>query len=147
MNKIIRGIFSIAGIILLSSILLVSGAHSQTNITECGQDINAPGNYVLTNDLIGGPTCINITANNVVFDGAGYLIHTNLPPNGTHGIVVTNAGDVTIENTVLSNWEYGIECNWSNPGQIINNKLSANTIAIYLDNSVPVSYTHLRAHE
>lgn len=134
MNKIIREIFSIAGIILLSSMFLVSGAQSQTSISRCG-DIFAPGAYVLTQDISGGSTCINIKASHVVLDGAGHMISTTLPIIGTRGIVVTGASDVTIENTAFSNWELGIEYNLSDRGHIINNKLSKNTIAIYLDSA------------
>lgn len=134
MNKMIREIFSIVGIILLSSIFLVSGAQSQTSINSC-RDIFAPGDYVLTQNISGGPICINIFASHVVLDGAGHMINTNFPIIGTRGIVVTEATDVTIENTALSNWELGIEYNFSDRGHIINNKFSKNTIAIYFDSA------------
>src|SRR3989338_4991527 len=46
----------------------------QTPISSC-TTINSSGTYVLTTNILNSAsTCINITTNNVIFDGAGYTI-------------------------------------------------------------------------
>lgn len=137
MNKIKNEIFRVTGIMLLFSVLIVGGAQSQTNINSC-TTINASGDYVLNQNILNSPNnaCIVITASNVIFNGAGHTIDgSGSSPNGTKGIIVTGFNNVTVENTILTNWEFDILYYGVNAGNIIGNNVSLANYGIFLDSS------------
>jgi parallel beta-helix repeat protein len=136
MNKIKNEIFRVTGIMLLFSVLIVGGAQSQT-INSC-TTINASGEYVLNQDILNSSNnvCIDITASNVIFNGAGHVIDgSGASPNGTKGIIVTGFNNVTVENTILTNWEFDILYYGVNAGNIIGNNVSLANYSIYLESS------------
>lgn len=130
-------IFRITGTILLF-LFLMGGAQSQP-ISSCGSIIN-PGDYFLTQDIISGPSdqiCISITSDNVSFNGNGHIIDgSGTFPNGTKGIFVNGADNVTIENTTLKNWEFDILYSGVFMGNIINNNVSSANYGIFLEATV-----------
>ena len=137
MSKIKNEIFRITGIMLLFLVLIVGGAQSQTNINSC-TTINVSGDYVLNQDIIGSSNnaCIVITSSDVIFNGAGHIIDgSGSSPNGTKGIIVTISDNVTVENTVLKNWEFDILYYGANAGNIIGNNVSLANYGIFLDSS------------
>ena len=86
---------------LLAMIFLISFANADGNISACGL-IDASGTYTLINNLVGeGDSCINIDANDVIFDGNGYYIDGN-ETFGNLAIDITNVMNVTIKNLLIS---------------------------------------------
>ena len=91
-------------------LLLVGGAGAAMPISAC-TTISLPGTYVLTQNIVDSTvsSCITITANNVIFDGAGFTIAGGGNGNGVY--VVSNSGlltNVTVKNLKVTNWNYGI---------------------------------------
>jgi parallel beta-helix repeat protein len=88
---------------------------SATDIDNCIV-IDKPGYYRLTRDIIDttAEVCINITVNNVIFDGGGHLIDSatsNVSGHWRYGIRLYNASspgnplrNVTIMNVKLRDW-------------------------------------------
>ncbi len=111
-------------------------AGAQTNISSC-TDITMPGKYTLNQDIIhsANSVCINITSSDVIFDGMGHIIDgSGSYPNGTIGIVAEDypnlISNVTVENTTLTNWEYGIIYEAADNGNVTNNNMSSNNYGI-----------------
>lgn len=77
--------------------------------------IDEPGGYELTQDLTEkSETCIEITSDDVVFDGQGNLIEgdTSDTQAGAAGILVSGDGEltnVTVRNVVVQQWRGGID--------------------------------------
>src|SRR3990172_5345884 len=102
-------------VIITSLVLLFANStEAQTNISNC-IEISSQGEYVLNSNLTNSTTCIKITSNDVIFDGAGYRINGTGWINGTtgkldtKGISVENSlTNVTVKNITLTNWYYGI---------------------------------------
>ncbi|WP_410767334.1 right-handed parallel beta-helix repeat-containing protein [Haloferax sp. DFSO60] len=75
--------------------------------------ITQSGTYTLGKDIEhGGGThlseaCIQINADNVVFDGRG-LILGGKGVSDTSGIVAQNVRNVTVKNVTVTRWDYGI---------------------------------------
>jgi len=84
--------------------------------------IDAPGHYVLTGDLTGSHTCLEITADGVTFDGMGYTIEgvDVSDDEAQYGILVNGADDVTIENVTLSGWDIGLSYREASNGRVSN---------------------------
>ncbi|USZ71487.1 right-handed parallel beta-helix repeat-containing protein [Natronosalvus halobius] len=81
--------------------------------------LDAAGNYVLTDDLAGGATCLEITADDVVLDGMGYAIQGGSLDDGTqYGIAVTGADRVTVRNVTVSGWDVGLYYNEATNGTV-----------------------------
>ncbi|MFP9192821.1 right-handed parallel beta-helix repeat-containing protein, partial [Natrialbaceae archaeon A-CW1-1] len=82
--------------------------------------IDAPGYYLLTGDLEGDATCLEITADDVVLDGMGHTVQgEDLDDDGTnYGIVVDDADGVTVSNVVISGWDVGLYYNEASDGVI-----------------------------
>lgn len=76
------------------------------SISSCADDPNVTGTWKLTRDLASAGTCIDIMADNVVFDCDGHKINGN----GTGFGILSGAGrrSVTIKNCIVSNFSYGI---------------------------------------
>lgn len=93
-------------------LLMCGSAKALTNVSSCTV-ISSPGYYVLNTSIINSSAskCIQITASDVVFDGAGFLIDGKDNSN-TYGIYVYSSSgalsNITIENVTLTDWYYGI---------------------------------------
>jgi PGF-CTERM protein len=83
-------------------------AGSATVLTEC-TTIDEPGTYRLGGNLTASETdrCIEITADDVTFDGGGYTI-ANEGDRTDHGVIVQNASNVTVQNVAVSGMSWGV---------------------------------------
>lgn len=115
-------------------LLLMSGVAAQ-KIDYC-QVINSPGDYDLSRDIynVGNSavsTCINITSNDVVFDGGNKFITGNMAVPGTIGVYVHNdsktVSNVTVKNLQVKDLNYGIYYNNTRNGTIANNTVLNNS--------------------
>ena len=109
-----------------------------TPISACTA-ISSPGTYVLTQNIINSTnsTCISITSNNVVLNGAGYKID-GVDVTSTYGVYVYNQTtplkNVTVKNLKVMDWYFGIYYSALN-GSIANNTASNNFNGIYLNST------------
>jgi parallel beta-helix repeat protein len=114
------------------------GFQIQTDIGNC-TNITLGGSYVLNQSITGVQPgknkCIDIQANNVLLDCAGYsLTHNNsagsigIAGNGTN-ILFSPLRNVTIQNCSVSNYSIGIALNVTDGGKLENNVLTSNTDA------------------
>jgi parallel beta-helix repeat protein len=108
----------------------------QTDIGNC-TNITLGGSYVLNQSITGVQPgknkCIDIQANNVLLDCAGYsLTHNNsagsigIAGNGTN-ILFSPLRNVTIQNCSVSNYSIGIALNVTDGGKLENNVLTSNS--------------------
>jgi nitrous oxidase accessory protein len=125
-----------AGITVLGIILLAGSADAATPINSC-KVISLPGEYVLTRSIINSTAtyCINITSNNVIFDGAGYTMDGR-DSQDSYGVNVYNPTtaltNVTVKNLKASDWYFGINYQNAQNGKIINNTATSNLFGIRL---------------
>ena len=119
-------------------------------VTSC-MEINVSGEYELTSDIINSnaTVCIDITADNVVFDCGGHAVNGDGLGN-TRGIRVKRSSstdtNVTVKNCVVSNWSFGIYLENSNRNILENNTAFDNVYALRLrasSNNVVVNNTAL----
>lgn len=81
--------------------------------------------------------CIEITSNNVVFDGAGYTID-GIDLSNANGIYIFNISslaNVTVQNAKLTDWNNGIYYRATINGNIDNNTANSNVNGIYISQS------------
>lgn len=118
----------------LLSAFSVHGAHAQIEIGSCTQ-ITSPGVYALNQSILDSSanTCVNISSNNVIFDGNGYTIDGVHAPF-THGVFVAHE-NVTVKNLTFRDWNYGIYFVEASNGSISSNTGSSNVYDIYLQSS------------
>lgn len=121
----------------------VSAAQADvTQINSC-TTITSPGRYVLTTDIIDDRTtrlsesCIQIAANNVIFDGGNHTIDGK-GISDTRGIV-TNGTNVTVQNVAVSDWNLGIYYVNASGGTIRGVTATKNAFGIALDWSQDVT--------
>jgi len=94
-NKLIAFMF----LFLVSlGVVTVSGA---VNVDSCINLTSANTEYVLINNISSTGNCINVTANNITLDGAGYTILYANTPGITNKYAITGHGvnDFTLKNT------------------------------------------------
>jgi len=108
------------------------------DVSNC-MEINAPGYYRLTRDLLNSTAqCgIKITASHVIFDGQKHIIR-GVDGLDTCGVCVNSTSmlsDVTIENLTVNNWHYGIYIQNVKNSKIDNNTASHNKMGILIANS------------
>jgi len=115
--------------------IVLSVSFADTPISSCTK-ISTPGNYYLTNDILNSASkcCINITASNVVLEGAGYTID-GIDSQNSYGVYVkrsTPLDNVTVKNLKITDWYYGIYYYRANRGKIENNLANSNYYGIQL---------------
>ena len=96
-------------------------ASAQTQLSNCGE-INIPGEYLITQNLISAGTCINVNTDNVLIDGGPLQnsITFSQSENG-HGILVnTNVSNLEIKNITFIKGSY-TGCSESNCSAIRRN--------------------------
>jgi parallel beta-helix repeat protein len=104
---------------------------AETPVTSC-MVISSPGLYVLANNISnsGAVACINITASNVIFDGAGYTID-GVDAINTYGVHVYNSltalTNVTVKNLFVTDWYFGILYRNTQNGSIVSNTVISST--------------------
>jgi len=123
--------------LLVSVLLCLQVASAQTPISSC-KDINSPGYYYLTQNLIGLKSganyCIKISASNVVLDGNGH----SLTGSGTEyydGVYVDSASNITVKNLMVSGYSTGISLWYVNNSTITNVTAINNKEGVYLYSS------------
>jgi parallel beta-helix repeat protein len=79
--------------------------------------------YTLTGDIFSG--LIVIERDNIVVDGAGYTLQ-GAYASGSRGIDVTGRSNITIENTNIKGYVYGIYLDSSSDNAIYGNSLTSN---------------------
>jgi len=122
----LRIVIGIATLVLLT----VGGAGAAAPISAC-TTISSPGEYLLTQSIenFSMGTCISITSNDVVFDGANYAID-GVTKDDTYGVYVKNQlttlTNVTVKNLKITDWDYGIRYYNAQNGSITNNIANSN---------------------
>lgn len=97
--------------------------NTTTKVYDC-INITSAGNYILQNDINNSAylTCINISANNVTFDGNGHWIDSN--GAGENGIFIYNKNNTVIKDCLLNEWDNSILVSynlWNVGGSIFGN--------------------------
>lgn len=117
----------------------IPSALGAQNIDTC-TTISTPGIYMLTRNISNSKAsnCIYITTDNVVFNGAGYIID-GVGMASTNGIYVHKRlkalKNVTVKNVSLKDWNTGIYYKNADNGKLENNNVSSSIQGIYLESS------------
>lgn len=122
-------------------------ADGATELSSC-TTITEPGRYVLTADIENATqTCIEITADDVVFDGAGHRIAASPSRFARHtGIRVTNAEDVTVTNVTLADWGFaGVYVRGASGGRIDNVTVADSRFGVTVRSSSDVTVVGVNA--
>ena len=94
-------------------------------ISSC-RDLNTSGSHTLTQNIsVNGSSCINIGANNVAIDCAGYSLTGN-NSNTSTGIYSTKT-NTTVRNCIINGFDAGIYFNGASNGTIENNTINVTT--------------------
>ncbi len=109
------------------------------NIDTC-TTISKPGIYTLTGNILdsNSPNCIYIKANDVVFNGNGYVIDgiDALYSNGVYvNKFLRTLNNVTVKNVTLKDWNKGIYYKNADNGKLENNNVISSIQGIYLESS------------
>lgn len=125
-------------ICFLVLIICATGVLARTQIDSC-LNISTPGSYVLAVNLVDrNSICILINSNDVIFDGAGYMI-SGTGNIGSIGVEVYNPNStltgVEVKNLKIEKWDTGISYRNTSNGTITDNKAVSNTVGITLENS------------
>ena len=106
-----------------------------TDISEC-RILDTPNRrYRLQEDISTNGNCLIITADNITIEGHGKTISGD---NGAedYGIIIQNAGNITVRDLNITNFGYGIFMNSTNSSTIYNNTiLSSRNNSIVLNQS------------
>jgi len=86
--------------------------------------------YTLTDNITSSADGIIVERSNIIVDGAGYTLQGSGSGNGFYW---TGIGDVTIKNTNIRGFDYGIRLRGSSNNNIIENNLLFNYYGIKLD--------------
>jgi len=114
------GLVSRDAVVLVTVIVLVGlavgvgTAGTQTAIIGCmdvdtDAFIDSPGAYELQNDVFNDSTCVEIVADDVVFDGGGNNI-TAVDSPGEYAVVAENAENVTVTDFAADGEWYRRRC-------------------------------------
>ena len=138
-------------IILLFILLLFTGTTSAlteiVNISEC-TTISSPGEYKLVRNITTDyydSTCIQISSDDVIVDGAGHTIKGN--PDYYYldltGVKVNDRSNVTVKNLKLTDLDFGIHYYNVSDGFIFNNDVSyISDTGILIDSSGYITLTN-----
>ncbi|HSB46385.1 MAG TPA: right-handed parallel beta-helix repeat-containing protein, partial [Candidatus Bilamarchaeum sp.] len=133
---------------------------SATGITDC-MDIASPGNYVLSNGLVGanisgspnfaGNACIRISVSNVLLDCKGFGL-TGDSNGTTTGILSEESGGgtvsgVTVQNCAASNYTNGITALGTDSSAFTNNTVFNNSAAGISASGTSLFITSNLAHD
>jgi len=81
--------------------------------------IDESGHYELAGDVVGQSVCMEITADDVVFDGNGHTIEGAADSDENQlGISVEGADNVTVRDVTVSDWALGLEYSDANNGTV-----------------------------
>jgi parallel beta-helix repeat protein len=120
-------------IVFLAIISAVSAEMGTPITTVC--EINESGTYYLNNSITyGSGTVINITCDDVVLNGNGYVIGGSSIEEYV-GINATGVTNITIANATITGFGCGIQLINTTDSRIENNTANDNTWGIYLGGS------------
>ena len=135
-------------IILLFILLLFIGTTSAlTRINDC-KNILEPGEYKLIQNISNDyweTTCIEISSNDVIVDGAGYTIDGSGYDGSrqTYGVKVNGHSNITVKNLKLTDLYFGIHYDDVSDGFIFNNDVSyISDTGILIDSSYYTTLTN-----
>ncbi|MCD4843628.1 MAG: right-handed parallel beta-helix repeat-containing protein, partial [Methanosarcinales archaeon] len=125
-------------ILLFILLLFISTTSALIPIHDC-TIISDPGEYKLTKNINNYQysTCIEISSNDVIVDGAGHTIY-GYPYSSeqTFGVTVDDCSNVTVKNLKLTDLDFGIYYYYVDNGFIFNNDVSyINVTGIIIDSS------------
>jgi parallel beta-helix repeat protein len=104
---------------------------SQPAICTCDTTITT--STTLTTDLTGcSGNGLIIGADDVILDCAGYSITGS---GFSNGVYLEGRANITIINCTISNFEYGINLNFSNISMITNNTINSNMAGVFITGS------------
>ncbi len=98
--------------------------------------ISSPGTYTLNADILGSTSnpCIYITSSDVTLDGAGHMIDGQ---NGNTAIYAYNPqtalSNITIKNTIITDWTYGIYFRATILSNFTNNEIRTSSYGFYFN--------------
>ena len=107
---------------------------SVTKILQGCQDVNLVNSQIiLSTNISTSSNCINVVAQNVTLDCAGFSITGNNAAN-SYG-VYTNSTNTNVKNCIIKGFKYGVWSNNTNYTTVLNN-----IINLTLSNAYPVYY-------
>lgn len=130
-------------LVMVLSVLASAGAvpaaaqsGQPTEISSC-TTIDQPGQYVVGSDIQAsdGPTCIDVQADDVVIDGAGYTISGQGSSGGQVGVSADSRSNVTVRNLELTDWATGVNFTSTTNGTVENVTARSNSVGIELAGS------------
>ena len=90
--------------------------------------------YTLTDNIVSSADGIVVERDNIVIDGAGHMLQgTGECPYD--GILLWGRSNVTVKNTIVTNFWYGICLRSSSNNNITANNIAKNVLGIYLQSS------------
>jgi parallel beta-helix repeat protein len=142
-----NGVYALRKSILIVALtILFASVVSSKEIDSC-QTISSPGEYVLNTSITNSSSasCINISASDVILDGAGFTID-GTAASGTTGVYVYNSTNtlrnVTVKNLKVTDWYYGIYYVKTQNGTLSRDTASSNIYGILLSQSSYNNLTH-----
>lgn len=138
----------IASALLLSLLMIGSvvvapaGAQgaSATEIDAC-TTITDPGQYVLTADIRDSDagTCIDVQADDVVIDGAGYTLDGQDAISDQTGVSAESQSNVVVRNLEVSEWGSGVNYTSVTGGEVSGVTALSNAVGIELSGTTGVT--------
>lgn len=107
-----------------------TNADPATPIEDC-RTIDEAGEYVLAGNVTAGDDCLEVTADGVTIDGAGYA----LAGNGS-GTAISAAGvdELTVTNVTLTNWSTGVSLHGVTDARVVETTVeNASAVAVAID--------------
>lgn len=142
-RKIEKQTFSLFCIFTFITLLggaLIHEARGAQYIDTC-TTISESGTYILSKNITNSraSNCIYIKTNDVIFNGAGYIID-GTGALGSNGVYVhpgffKTIKNVTVKNVIAKDWNKGIYYHGADNGKLEDNNVSSSFQGIYLDSS------------
>ncbi|VVB99618.1 Right handed beta helix region [uncultured archaeon] len=110
---------------LFFAFFLLTAAQAVTDIPSCPYQINSSGTYTLSANLTAiNSTCINVSADNVLLDGASYTLTGD--NSSAYGIYIPSTGyaNITIQNINVQNFSNAIYAININGLRLLNSNFS-----------------------
>jgi len=90
--------------------------------------------YILTDNIVSDANGIVVERDDIIIDGAGCTLE-GTGAYGSKGIDLSGRTNVTVQNTQIKNFDYGIKLSSSNYNSISGNNIANNLYGIWLSSS------------